>query len=116
MKPAQILFFIAFAGCSIVAQAADIPAQFRGQWGETAKTCNRNAPESENLVKISEKRLDGYEIGCRLKKVKVATETLFEGAFACAVEGETSNNQYRLELLDGGKTLLSNGNKLIRCK
>lgn len=34
MKNVQMLIFVAFTGTSIAAQAADIPAQFRGQWGE----------------------------------------------------------------------------------
>lgn len=55
-------------------------------------------------------------MGCRLKKMKTATDTLLEGTFACDVEGETSAVQYELELLDGGKTLLSNGSKLLRCR
>ncbi len=114
MKNVQMLIFVAFTGTSIAAQAADIPAQFRGQWGETTKTCNSKAIESNNLIKISDKKLEGYEMGCRLKKMKTATDTLLEGTFACDVEGETSAVQYKLELLDGGKTLLSNGSKLLR--
>lgn len=116
MKSANALFFFILVGASAITQAAEIPLQFRGQWGESSKTCNPKMLESNNLLKISDRRIDGYEIGCRLKKLKAATDVLFEGTFACDVEGETSDMRYRLDLQNGGKAILSNGNKLIRCK
>lgn len=116
MRKNRIIALAITTFISVAAQAVEIPLQFRGQWGESSKTCNPKMVESNNLLKISDRKIEGYEIGCRLKKLKEATDVLFEGTFACDVEGETSDMQYRLDLQNGGKIILSNGNKLIRCK
>ena len=116
MKTAKLLLFSALVMASAITFAADIPVQFRGQWGQTTKACNPKAIESNGLLNISDKRIDGNEMGCRLKKAKVTNEVLFDGTFVCNVEGETSNIQYKLEILDGGKVILSNGERLLRCK
>ena len=116
MKTVKLILLSILATASVVTFASDIPAQFRGQWGQTAKACNPKAIESEGLFKISNKKIDGYEMGCRLKKVKTSTDVLFDGVFSCDVEGETSNIQYKFELLDGGKVIISNGERLLRCK
>lgn len=116
MRKNKIIAFVVTAFISVAAQAAEIPLQFRGQWGESSKTCNPKLVESNSLLKITDKRIDGYEIGCSLKKIKAASDVLFEANFTCDVEGEKGDVQYRLDLQNGGKTILSNGNKLIRCK
>lgn len=113
MKSAAFVFI---ASISLNVIADEIPASFRGQWGDSAKVCDPKAIESNNVVKISATKFDGYESSCKLKKSKSSADFLYEGVFICSVEGESSTDTIKLVLQDGGKSLLVKGNKLMKCR
>lgn len=98
------------------AYAADIPTQFRGAWGDDLETCRPNSVKANNQVIIDGKKLTDYETGCKLKKIKTATNVLFDGVFKCNSEGEDYDNPVKLQLVNDGNTLLFGERKLMRCK
>ena len=98
------------------ALAAEIPKEFRGQWGANKKECNPKSLESEAVITVTAKLYNSYESSCEIKKIKTSSPTKLEGIFTCSVEGENSQDTIKMELMDNGKALAINGKKLIKCR
>lgn len=120
MKTVIALFLGASLSTSVFAAAPSIPKQFYGTWGENTKSCKipKDSPIDfpDTGAKIGSKGIERYENYCELKSLSKSSANLMKGKFACAVEGEESEETITLNLQANAKLSGLNEKTLVRCK
>jgi hypothetical protein len=83
----------------------EIPADYQGRWGMTAKDCTGDAA-TKGLLEISPTELKFYESVGKLETVTAATGGRFRGEFAFTGEGMSWERDVVLDLREGGEILV----------
>lgn len=106
----------------VVAPVQEIPAQFRGEWDQTKKSCVAklapNGFSDSGLTVNASVVVVGMETSCTLQKGAKYDGKELTATYKCMSEGESSNDNFKLVLLDSNRIELkgaNGGNKYIKC-
>jgi hypothetical protein len=86
--------------------ALEIPRGMRGRFGLVPADCTTKNGDEKGLVTVSARELRFYESVAELAEAEVTSASLLEGRFAYSGEGMEWSRKARLELKDGGRTLV----------
>ena len=114
-KKVSLAMLLLASTLSLGAIADEIPKAFHGKWATNATICTSKGPEAEAIVTVDRKGYQGYEVSCRVKKIKTSTSAAMAASGACDEEGTSSPASLTLELIDDGKALKISGEKYVRC-